>query len=113
VVESAHTRECHDAAGLKRLDLAFGGGVRLQGHVRPVGVIVVEVLSENSSKVSLVQHDHVVETLSTDRADDSLSVRILVTVHRISGKVGALSARYPEYEEECGRKKPSKGGQAG
>ena len=77
MVEPTDTWERHDAADLRRLYLALGGGVRLQGHVRPVDVIVGEVLSENSPKMLLVENDHVVETLATDRADQSLGVGIL------------------------------------
>jgi hypothetical protein len=77
VVEPTDTRERYDAAGLRRLNLALRGGVRVQGHVRQVGVIVAEVLSEDSSKMLLVENDDVADTLSTYRADDSLNVRIL------------------------------------
>ena len=43
----------------------------------PVDVIVGEVLSENSPKMLLVENDHVVETLATDRANQSLGLGIL------------------------------------
>ena len=76
VVQSTDTRERHDVAGLRRLDLALRGGVRLQRHVRPVGVIVAEVHSENSPKMLLVENDHMVEAFPADRADESLDVRI-------------------------------------
>ena len=46
VVQFTDTWERNDAAGLQWLDLALCGVVRLQGHVRPVDVILAEVLSE-------------------------------------------------------------------
>ena len=40
-------------------------------------MVIVEVLDENPSQVVLVEHDDIVEALTTDRADESLNVRRL------------------------------------
>ncbi len=43
----------------------------------PVRVIVLEVLTENSNQMCLVQDDDVIKALATDRADQALGVSVL------------------------------------
>src|SRR3954453_19253603 len=40
-------------------------------------MVVREVRAKDASKVSLVEHDHMVQALSTDRPDDAFNVGIL------------------------------------
>ncbi len=46
--------------------------------MRSRGVVIAEVRPENPPKVSLVKHNHVVETLSAYRSHDSFHTRILL-----------------------------------
>ena len=41
-----------------------------------VVVVIVEIFPENSSKMFLVENDHVVKAFSTDRADDPLDIGV-------------------------------------
>ena len=40
-------------------------------------MIILKIRSQDASQVSLVQHDHMIQTLSPDRADQAFCVRIL------------------------------------
>ena len=76
-MESTDTWKRDDATVLWALYLTFVRRVALQRHVRSVSVIVGEVITENPLQMISVQDDHVVETFTAYRADDSLGVRIL------------------------------------
>ncbi len=43
----------------------------------PIRVVVLEVLTENSNQMCLVQGDDVIKALATDRADQALGVSVL------------------------------------
>ena len=68
-----------------RDDLAFPGlfnisgiwRVAIQGHVTSGFVVVDEVLLEKSMQMVFTEHDHVIQTLTTYRADHALSERVL------------------------------------
>ena len=42
-----------------------------------IRVVILEVFTENSNQMCFVQHDDVIETFSSDRADDALCVSVL------------------------------------
>lgn len=49
----------------------------LQTEMGPRRVIVWRVCAQDASKMRLVAHDHVVEAVAPDRADDALGVAVL------------------------------------
>ena len=59
------------------LDFSWFGRVAIQGEMRARFVVVLEVGGENPNQVSLVDDDHVIETLTSDRTDQTFHERIL------------------------------------
>ncbi len=76
-MQSADLPKGDDLALRRRLHLAWRRRVAVQRQVRPGIVIVVEVIPKDSVEMPFVEHDQVVETFPTYRADDSLAVGIL------------------------------------
>src|SRR5258708_3532536 len=52
-------------------------GILLKGSMNSRFVIIGSILAQDPAQVHLPEHDHVVETFPSDRADQSLHVRIL------------------------------------
>jgi hypothetical protein len=52
-------------------------GVLAQSAVRPRFIIVGGTLAKDPAQVSLSEHDHVVNTFPSDRADQSLRIPVL------------------------------------
>jgi len=77
MMEAPDLREGDDLAPLRTLDRAAVRRVPSQSEVAPGAVVVRQVRPEDPAQVPLVEHDHVVEALTADRADHSLSVWIL------------------------------------
>ena len=77
MVQAADLRDRYHRSCLDGLNRAGDGGVLLQRQVSPRMLVVVEVGSEDSAQARLVQHDHVIQTLPTNRADQPLDVGIL------------------------------------
>ena len=77
VVESADQRQRNDEAVFGWLDGARLGRVFPERQVRTRAVIVVEVAAQPTTKVTLIQDDHVVEELAADCADYALDERVL------------------------------------
>jgi hypothetical protein len=77
MMESSNHRLSHDATALWRFHFPRPGRIVVESLVRSSGVIVVKIVFENSQQVDLIEHEHVVEALASDRADQPLDVRIL------------------------------------
>ena len=78
MMKAADSRQSNDS-GLRRRP-AFGSSAYrgiLQFGVNSVGVVIVDVFAEESSKVVLVQDDHVIEQLSASTPDPSFGNPIL------------------------------------
>jgi hypothetical protein len=69
--------ERNHAASVGGLDLPGLRAIHLQGQMRSPGVVVGEVISEDPRAMSLVDHDHVIETVASDRPDQPFDVGIL------------------------------------
>jgi len=82
VVESTDSWERNDAAILGGLHLTAPRRSLLQGLVNPVLVIIGEVSPNDPSELIFTEHDHMIETLPTNRADESLGVWILPRTSR-------------------------------
>ncbi len=52
------------------------GHLALKSLVWAVVLVVLEVLAEDSKQMLLVEYDHVVEQLSSQRADEPLAMRV-------------------------------------
>ncbi len=65
MVESAESRKRHDPAGLTSLlsPLPLGWRLLLEPQMRTVFVIVGDVVSKQSSEMTFIEHDDVVEQL--------------------------------------------------
>ena len=77
MVKSRDAGEGDDAARTRRLDGARNGSVTVEGHVRPVFVVVGGVRPYEVPKVVLSEDDHVVQDFAPERADEALRVSVL------------------------------------
>ena len=75
MVQTADFGSHHDAAG--RLDGAFHRRILAQREVRARPLVVRDVGPKDSTKMSLIEDDDVVQALAADRADHALDVGIL------------------------------------
>jgi hypothetical protein len=73
--------------------------VLLEAKVRSAPMIVPSVGREDVSKVRFVDDDDVIETLSSDRADQAFDVRILPRTRRRSDDVDDTHARESALED--------------
>lgn len=64
-------------AGLRRLHVAQDRRIAIQRLVCPRQMVVFQVVAEQSFQMGLVEHDHVVEQLPADRANQAFDVGIL------------------------------------
>ena len=74
MMESADLRDAEDPASGRRLDFAWNWRVAIQRQVRPHLVIVFQVIAEDSLEVPVAEHDEVIETLTTNRTDQTFHV---------------------------------------
>src|SRR5260370_27627001 len=65
---------CDDAEALNR---PVEWGILVQRAMNPRFIIIRGIPTQNPAQVRLPEYDHVVETFPSDRADQSLDVRIL------------------------------------
>ena len=77
VMKSADLRDRNDAPTRWRLHFARIGAVVVEGLMRAGGVVVREVSTQQASEVAFVDHNDVIETFTSNRADDALGERIL------------------------------------
>ena len=77
VMQSADLGNGNDLASISWSHGARVGRVAIQRQVRSAIVIVVQVILKDVLQVPLRQHDHMIQALTTDGANDSFDVRIL------------------------------------
>jgi hypothetical protein len=77
MMQTADVWDLDDHPSGGRLCSPWDGRILTQGEMRPPVMIVVEEESEGASKGPLIPHDDMIETLSPQRADQALHVRIL------------------------------------
>jgi hypothetical protein len=68
MVQAADPRQCNHVPELPRLDRASDRRVAVECHVRAVLVVVGGVLADQAQEMTLTEHDHVIEQLSTKSA---------------------------------------------
>jgi hypothetical protein len=82
VMETTDFGDRDDRPGGSFRDRSAIGRVFLEAQVRSTPMIVPAVSREDAPKMRLVDDDHVIETLSSDRADQAFDVRILPRTRR-------------------------------
>jgi hypothetical protein len=76
-MQSAEDGLTSNESDVLSLDDSWHRSILLQPEVRSRLVVVGQVLLENTTQMSLSQHDHMVEAFPPDRPDDSLAVSVL------------------------------------
>jgi hypothetical protein len=75
VVKAAEDRlRCNGAETLNR---AMERGVLVQRSMSPQLIIIGGICAKDSAQVCFTEHDHVVQALPADRADESFNIGIL------------------------------------
>ena len=87
-METTDFRDRHDWSDEYLRGRPVIGRVFFEPEVRPTAVIVPDVGTENAPKMRLVQDDHVIEALSSERADHAFDVRILPGTRGRGGDFG-------------------------
>ena len=64
MMQSADLRNGNDSTLRRRFDLALDRRVSIEREVRSGLVVVLEVRSQDATKMAFVEHDHMIETLS-------------------------------------------------
>jgi hypothetical protein len=82
VMETTDLAERNDRSGGYFGDGSMVRRVFVQTEMRSAAMIVLTVGLENASQMRLVQDDHVVETLSSNGADQAFHVRVLPGARR-------------------------------
>ena len=77
MMQPADLRDRDDPATARRLDLAGKWRVAFERQVRSRLVVVGEIFAEDPKQVRFVEHDHVIQALAANRADEPLDVRAL------------------------------------
>ena len=77
MMQAADLGNRDDAATAGRLGLTFYRSVAVQGQMRPRANVVLEERFEDPLEMPFVEHDNMVQTLSSDRSDQAFYVRVL------------------------------------
>ncbi len=75
MVKSAQDVASDDAAAA--LNGSAMWGIFLQAEMGPCRVVIRSVFPQDAPKMGLAPHDHVVKTLTSDRADCALDISVL------------------------------------
>ena len=62
-------RHGYNFAFLARFNFSWNRRIPLKGQMRPRGVIIFDVVTQDTPKMILAEHDHMVETLPANRPD--------------------------------------------
>ena len=77
MVQAADFRRRHDAAGRGRLDWSGHRAVLREREMRTRAHLVRDVARKPLTQAEFVHHDHVIQALTSDRADEALDVSVL------------------------------------
>ena len=77
MVQSAEKGGRADGTVVRRFLVATAGRVAIEPLMCSVDVVIVEIIGKDAAEMVFVENNHVIQTLSADRADYSLRVRIL------------------------------------
>jgi hypothetical protein len=98
-METTDLGDRNDPPGGSFRDRSAIGRVFLEAQVRSTPMIVPAVRREDAPKMRLVDDDHVIETLSSDRADQAFDVRILSRTRRRGHDFGDAEADQSSVED--------------
>ena len=101
MMQTADSRDRNDLPVLGWLDEPTMGSVLTQCHVRSVGVVIGDVLAQDSSRMLLVPHHHMVEALAAKGADDALAVGVHFRCSPRSLDLFRAETRHPTGELEA------------
>jgi hypothetical protein len=77
MVPTTHQRHLDHRAILRRLNGPWNGTITGEGPARPYFLVIFEIGLERLVELGLIDDDNLVQTFSSDRADESLDVRLL------------------------------------
>ena len=99
MMETTDFGDRNNPPGGSSRDRSAIGRVFLEAQVRSTPMIVPAVRREDAPKMRLVDDDHVIETLSSDRADQAFDVRILSRTRRRGHDFGDAEADQSSVED--------------
>ena len=73
MMQTADSRDGDDLSDSAWHDRARVGAILVERKMRPRAVIVSNVSGEHAAQMALVEDDHVIQTLATDRTDVRVS----------------------------------------
>ena len=76
MMQTADLGNREHATSLWPFNLTWRGRVPIERQVGPGVVVIVEIGMQNPFEEDVAQHDQVLETLTTDRADQSFAIRV-------------------------------------
>lgn len=77
MLQAADVAALHDVPPRWRLDRPGIGRVRVEREMGARPMVVAEVTDQDAVEVSLAEHEHVIQTVASDRADEPLHQRVL------------------------------------
>lgn len=77
MVQTTDLRDGNDFTLRWRLDAAWCRRVVIQREMKPGIVIVLKVFAQHAMQMGFVEYNHMIQTVSADRTDDTFAVRIL------------------------------------
>ncbi len=77
MMESANLWERDDLTAISVVDRSPVRRILLERQVRASAIVVARVVQKNSTEMSLVENDDVVQALAAQRPDESLRVGVL------------------------------------
>jgi hypothetical protein len=77
MMQATDLREGNDLAGGWRVYGARLGAILVEGEMCSTLVMILEVTRQDLAQVTLVENEHVIETLTADRFDEALDTCLL------------------------------------
>jgi hypothetical protein len=77
MMQTADFWQLPDRSELRWLNRPRLGSIHVEGSVNSPAMIIVHIRSKQAPQMGLVQHDHLIQALATDTADEALHVGIL------------------------------------
>jgi hypothetical protein len=77
IVQAADLRQLSDLALLGCLNPTMAGRVHVKRPMDPPDMIIADRGLENTAEMNLIQHDHIVDALAPDTANETLHIGIL------------------------------------
>ena len=82
MMEATHLANRDDLSGGDWFDRSRVGRVFAQSEMGPAPMVIVDMSRQDTTQLRRVDHDHVVQTLAAEGADQSLHIRVLPRARR-------------------------------